>query len=252
MERTSTDPDELQREDWNSLLNNYDKHDVGEAYFTGRMHQIGLHTEHWGIDMRHDDGNLIKDDKMDLRLWEPLNGQDSPGTWPSDVADIEGVDTPDTAERWHRYDTDSGKSYTHTTPDRPSEEWLLRGVVDVKTKANQDWMCAFNIRHFAHYAHWADTYDVPVFVYFTMVDMDDERVGEQNVLVPVSTDWNYEVAQDHFDTSDPVTLDWPTLKDVTSDATIADRVSRAPDGNPVVWTDEDEWRNFDYLVEKVL
>jgi len=85
MERRQVDPDELQREEWNSLLNNYDKHDVGEAYFTGRMHQIGLQVEHWGIDMRHDQDTLIFDDKMDLRLWEPLAGQGVPGTWPSDA-----------------------------------------------------------------------------------------------------------------------------------------------------------------------
>jgi hypothetical protein len=249
MERVGTDPEALNREEWNSLLNNYDKHDVGEAYFTGRMHQIGLQTEHWGIDMRHDDDSLIKDNKMDVRLWEPLNGQDVPGTWPSDVPNDM---VPEVTDQWHRYETEGGQAYTHEVPDAPSDEWGLRGVVDIKTKANEDWMCAFNVRHFAHYAHWAEEYDVPVFVYFTMVDMDAERVGDENVLIPVSTDWNYEVVQDHFDTNDPVTLDWPTLKDIVGEATMTDRVSRAPDGNPVIWTDESEWRNFDYLVEQVL
>jgi hypothetical protein len=249
MERRQVDPDELQREEWNSLLNNYDKHDVGEAYFTGRMHQIGLQVEHWGIDMRHDQDTLIFDDKMDLRLWEPLAGQGVPGTWPSDVPnDI----VPEKASQWHRVDEDNTTSYHDTAPDAPSDEWTLRGVADIKTKANEDWLCAFNVRHFAHYAEWAEAYDVPVFVYFTMVDMDAEAVGERNILVPVDADWNWRLVQDHFDPDANATLEWPSLKEEVAHSDMVDRVSRAPDGNPVVWTDEDYWHNFDWFIEEVL
>jgi predicted ATP-dependent serine protease len=94
MEQTGIDPDELNRGgkcvecdektqqdvdkcpncggeldwDWNSLLTNYSKHDIGEAHLTGRIKQRGFQVENWGIDQRHDDSGLIFDNKMDLRL----------------------------------------------------------------------------------------------------------------------------------------------------------------------------------------
>jgi len=70
MKRTDISPDELDRPDWNSLLNNYSKHDIGEAYFRGRAEEMGLDLEQWGIDKRHDDDGLIFDNKMDLKLYD--------------------------------------------------------------------------------------------------------------------------------------------------------------------------------------
>jgi len=249
MERRNIDAETLEREEWNSLLNNYDKHDVGEAYFTGRAHEMGLQVEHWGIDMRHDDDGLVFDNKMDLRLWEPANEQDSPSTWPSDVLDIDGVESSNTPSSWFRHTADDYETYSESASgaDGQTDEWQLRAVCDVKTKANDSWMGVFNLRHYAHYAHWADAYDVPVFVYFTPVDMDDEVVGETNALVPMTTDWNYERVSRHFDPDDPTRLDWETLKETATDSTIINRVFEAPDRNPVVAVNEGEWRTFNWL-----
>jgi len=70
--KRSLDPDDLDRPDWNSLLNNYSKHDIGEAYFKGRVEQIGLHVENWGIDQRDDDGDgLLYDDRLDFFVIDP-------------------------------------------------------------------------------------------------------------------------------------------------------------------------------------
>lgn len=252
MERTDLDPDDLNRPDWNSLKKNYNKHDIGEAYFVGRMHQIGLQAEHWGIDMRDDDDGLIFDNKMDLRLWEPLEGQDYPPE-PQGFSPHETVHTRltlDGSNKELRQARKAGIAVEDIEDDRLGrEEWELKGLVDIKTKANPDWLGVLNLRHLVHYAHWADQYDVPVFLYFTMVDMDAERVGEENILVPVEP-WDYfEEYLDHFDRDTDGHTNW---SEITEDCDYVSRSFRAPDGNPVVQIDEDAYRGFDWFVEEVL
>lgn len=249
MERSERlDPDSLNRPDWNSLKNNYDKHDIGEAYFIGRIHQIGLHVEPWGIDMRHHDESLIYDDKMDLRLWEPLGDHDEPAIWPGDEW-TPGEDI--------MYEQADGVFETQAEPamadggmiDFPTRRWMLRGVCDVKTKASRSWLGKFNLRHLAHYTEWADRYNVPVFLYFTMVDTDSESVGEEDFIVPITPFENYETYVRHFDHSTSFKTDWRRIED---DCPFVSDCFRAPDGNPVVSVAEDARTNFDWLVENVL
>lgn len=219
------DAEDLQREEWNNLKNNYDKHDIGEAYFTGRMDQIGLEIENWGIDMRDDDqGGLIFDDKMDLRLWEPQGNFGQPNFWPSGDLVHHHEETP--------------------------RQYELRGICDIKTKANPDWLGTFNLRHLAHYAYWADNYEVPVFLYFTLVDMDAEKVGEKNIVVEVPAFDNYYDYVMHFDHDEDYSFN--VMADIADDCPIVDRAFRAPDGNPVVSLDESAYNDFDYLVENVI
>jgi hypothetical protein len=230
MKRTTIDPETLNRPDGNDLASNYSLHDLGEAYFRGWVESTGLQCEHWGIDMRNDTGAAIKDDKMDLRLWEPRDG--AAGTPP-----IPDSFTGDLVSQ-ECYD---GDTVTHT------KQWKLRGVVDVKTKGNMDWLCGFNVRHFADYARWADHYNVPVVLYFTHVDTDEDEVGSPSILTPVTTDWDYERVIEHFERGNGHTLEWGELKTLVSEATIADRVSRAPDGNPVVWIAEEWQHDFEWF-----
>jgi len=240
------DPDDLDRPDWNSLKANYDKHDVGEAYFIGRVHQMGLEVEHWGIDMRNEDDSLVFDNKMDLRLWRPLDGQNEA---PDADDDFRG-------HEWRRLTLDGDPRADEIAMERDlepnearvdEEAWELAGVVDVKTKANPDWLGVLNLRHLAHYAEHAAEYDVPVFLYFTMVDMDTETVGERNILVPVPTDWEYEVIADHFDRDTGFSLGWDELKATAATCPVVDRVFRAPDGNPVVKTDDSTYKDFEWF-----
>lgn len=244
----SLNPEDLDRPDWNSLLNNYSKHDIGEAYLVGRLHQAGLVTEQWGIDMRHEDEDLIYDDKMDLRLWEPRDGQERPPDADDDF----------TGHIWAEQAIDGDRKLYETAmaegldpdPSRLTEQsWRLKGVCDVKTKSNEDWMCALNVRHLAHYANWADRHSVPVFLFFTMVDPDAEEVGTNNAIVPVRTDWEHEMVANHFDTDGPEysALKWDALKARTTESSMVDRVSRAPDGNPVAWIADDVKEDFDWI-----
>jgi hypothetical protein len=252
MERTQLDPDSLNRPDWNSLKANYSKHDVGEAYFVGRMDQIGLQTEHWGIDMRDDDEGLIFDNKMDLRLWEPLDGQDV-APQPQGFAGEDTTFTRTTVDGSHElYEQalSNGLAASDIDQSRVGEEsWALKGVVDIKTKANEDWLGVLNLRHLVHYAEWAEQYDVPVFLYFTMVDMDAERVGERNILVPVEPWDHFDAYSGHFDRDTDEHTNWSS---VTEDCPYVSRSFRAPDGNPVVQIDEDYYHDFDWFVEEVL
>jgi hypothetical protein len=226
MQKTQVDPDSLLREDWNSLKANYNVHDVAEAYFKGRVDQIGLQVEHWGIDEREDDNGLIYDNKMDLRLWEPMDGQDAPEKWPSETALVP-------------------KRYIYN-----DNEWKLRGVIDVKSKTNEDWFGICNLRHYIHYAEWARRYDVPVFIYFTMVDMEAESVGKKNVLVPIEPFGGLDDYVEHYDRDSSYKME--NVYDIEQDSHQIERAFRAPDGNVVVKFEESLWENFDWFVENVL
>lgn len=226
-------PDDLNRPDWNSLLNNYSKHDIGEAYFKGRVEQIGLQTEHWGIDKRHEDDHLIFDNKMDIRLWEPLDEQDAKPEWPENDELVtrltENFDIGlDTIER----------------------RWELRAVADVKTKASASWLGKFNLRHLAHYAEWAAAYDVPVFIYMTMVDVDSKSVGEEGFLTPIPSNWEWPALIDHYDGN--ASHSYGEMKDIARTCPIVKSTFRAPDGNLVIEIEDEHRYNWDWFVENVL
>lgn len=66
--RTSED---LDRPDGNSLLENYDVHDMGEKYIIQQLEFDGFRVESWGMDKRHDnDGLLFEDNKVDLKVYD--------------------------------------------------------------------------------------------------------------------------------------------------------------------------------------
>ena len=69
---TTQSADDLNRPEGNSLLENYDVHDVGERYVIERLEDMGFRVEAWGMDKRHDSGNglLFEDDKVDLRVYK--------------------------------------------------------------------------------------------------------------------------------------------------------------------------------------
>jgi len=61
------DPDTLDRPEWNSLQENYEKHDDAEATFLEQLPEW-VEVEAFGIDRRHEDEQLIYDEKPDFRL----------------------------------------------------------------------------------------------------------------------------------------------------------------------------------------
>jgi len=249
MKKTDIDPDELDRgakcedcgeksyagskvcpecgsenmdTEWNSLLNNYDKHDWGEAHLKGRIKQRGLQIEDWGIDQRHDDGGLIFDNKMDLRLWEAQNGQSF---------------LPDTINAGYGNTTLQQTYPSFSLGDDFSQfEWELKGIGDVKTKSSSSWLGKFNLRHLAHYAQHAAAYDVPVFVYFTLIDEDNESVGEEEYIGEVPTDWNYEAVAAHFDGDEML---YEETKEAVLESDAIYSAFKAFDGNTVIEMDPD-------------
>lgn len=233
-------------QDWNSLLNNYSKHDIGEAYFQGRVEQIGLHVEHWGIDKRHHDDHLIFDNKMDLRLWEPLDGQErAADSWP----------TPTRDDRiWRaqeRSAADSDVEIPSIVSDKANlQRWELRAIADVKTKASESWLGKFNLRHLAHYAEWADHFDVPVFIYMTMVDTEKQSVGDTGFITPIPSDWEWPALIDHYDGD--AQHSYGEMKDIARTCPIVHNTFRAPDGNLVVEIASEYRNNWDWFVENVL
>lgn len=63
-------PDDLRRPGGKDLVESYDLHDIGHAYFVALCEDRGFGVEEWGIDMRYDSGEdgLIYDDKMDFKI----------------------------------------------------------------------------------------------------------------------------------------------------------------------------------------
>lgn len=224
---TSIDPSALNREDWNSLLNNYSLHDVAEAHITGRLEDSGLHVEQWGLDDRYNNDNLVFDNRMDIRIWESKHDtQMSPSPPPSFTGDHIEQRCSD------------GSSITDI------HQWQLRGVLDVKAKSSSSWMGIFNLRHLAHYAAWADTYDVPVYVTFTQITREENEVGETFVC-PIQPWDGYEAYVNHYDRETEHAIDTTTIAD---DCPYVNRTFGADDGNAVVVIDDNNRYDFDYLL----
>ena len=223
-QQTDINPDTLQRPEGNDLLSNYTYHDAGEAYLTGRLNERGFLIEEWGLDDRYNDDGLVFDNKMDLRLWEPLDGQMAPPQNAPDKLGSREANSTEYVGASEQFDlgTNSGV-------------WELRGVADVKTKTNEDWFGVFNLRHLTHYAQWAEWYEnVPVFIYFTMVDGEDKRVHAPNGLVEVPSEWDFEALADHYNRDSSFSLSYEELTDHANRCPIVGRAFTAPDRNIVV------------------
>ena len=236
-------------EKWNSLLSNYSAHDVGEAYFKGRINQLGLCAENHGIDKRHNDEELIFDNRMDLRLWEPLDGQEYPpkggGFVPNPPLHEEPVDM-------ELFEAAMDELESVDMADFETEVWELRALVDIKTKRSSSWMGKFNLRHLAHYAEAADNYSVPAFLYFTVVDTDAEEVGDESFVIPINTDWPYGGVVDHYDRDCNYQLSGKELNETAQMCSSVKNTFRAPDGNMVVETTDESHHDFDWVMENVL
>ena len=200
MNKTARPVSNLMRDEDNDLQSNYILHDYAEAYFTGRIDQLGYHIEQWGIDQRQNDQTLTYDDKMDLRIW----GEDG------------NID--------------------------------LRGVCDIKSKSSERWLGLFNERHLVKYTNWADMYDVPVFVFFTLVDMDEDEVGRTNVVVPIEPWDGYEKYVKHYQKSGPnANFYLDTTSQIAEECPYVDRTFGANDNNRVVVIDESYYQGWDWV-----
>lgn len=213
MERGSRSASDLNRPDWNSLEENYEAHDIGELHVKRHFEHMGFRVENWGIDKRHDDGALVYDDKMDLKIY---------GREPSSVE-------RDYLTRFNDDDDDDedGGGVIDVVGDCTE----LAGVIEVKTKRNEDWYGVINARHLRKYVTHAESFDVPAVVYMAFIDEDYDGRGSSAIV------------RDTFIPLQP--CDDAAFDD---DVTVHPQVTRsfqAPDGNQVVKLDVDTgvgWR----------
>jgi len=122
------------------------------------------------------------------------------------------------------------------------------GLVDVKTKSSQDWMGIFNERHLVKYARWAALYDVPVVVFFTLVDEDTETVGTDSFVVEIPPFDEYEQYYRHY-AKDGVDAHFylDSTDTIVDDCPIVKRTFGANDANRVVVCDENHYQSLEYL-----
>jgi hypothetical protein len=128
-------------------------------------------------------------------------------------------------------------------------EWELRAIGDVKTKSSSSWLGKFNLRHLAHYAEHAAAYDVPVFVYFTLIDTDNDSVAEEEYIGEVPTDWDYEAVAGHFDDGPEMLYEETKEAVLASDAIYS--AFKAFDGNTVIEMDPDHLQDPTEYLEQL-
>lgn len=217
VDRTAAD---LDRPEGNDLESNYDVHDVGEIHLKQHLEHMGFVAENWGIDRRHDDDGLLFDDKMDLKVYD---AGESPVVDASELLETVDYDSQD----------ESGRQVSEGDV---VDEDDLTGIIEIKTKRNEDWFGVINRRHFRKYLVHAHEFDVPTFVYMSLVD-EERNTITRDTFVPIQQ-WDEltAVRNDEYDyyTSDDV--DTFLVEQVDNHPQI-ESTWRAPDGNQVVTLD---------------
>lgn len=128
------------------------------------------------------------------------------------------------------------------------------GIGDIKSKSSEQWLGIFNERHLVKYTKWADLYDVPVFVFFTLVNKDEDEVGSESFFVPIEPWDGYEKYVKHYQKEGPnehFFLD--DTSQISEECPYVDRTFGADDHNRVVVIDEDhyeDWSWFESAVER--
>lgn len=210
MERTDRDTNTLNREQWNSLENNYDVHDIGQAHCRQHCEHMGFVVDDWGIDMRHEDDSLIYDDKMDLKLYEHDQGHAPVSQIDVDEADLD-----------------------------------LLSLLEIKTKRSEDWFGVINRRHLRKYLRHAHEFSVPALIYMSLVDQKTEQDAAQprivrDTFIPLH-EWDElsAVFNDEYEYYSSDDAD-QFLSEQVDKYPLVERTFRAPDGNQVVKLDVSE------------
>jgi|APHM01.1.fsa_nt_gi hypothetical protein len=144
------------------------------------------------------------------------------------------------------------------------EDGDLLGYVEIKTKESAEWFGRCNRRHFNEYVNHENEVDVPVFIWFALVDADDNvckrdgffRVEDTDQIegeVRVQTQYVFEKddLQDVTTTDDGrkmVKIDHSDIVNVERGDQIVDSIPEVH-GNEVVCLDENQIRSTPYILD---
>jgi hypothetical protein len=148
-----------------SFLEAYKVHDVGEEAVRAILASHGLSVEQHGDDARHAD-EIYFGSGPDLAVYKLP---------PSVQENTAGVGS-------QYIDTDTGQFVSLT------ERLELVGYIELKCKEDPAWFGRCNLRHFREYVNFANEVDVPVYIWFGLVDSDENRVLRQALFPVEDTD----------------------------------------------------------------
>lgn len=134
--------------------------------------------------------------------------------------------------------------------------------IEIKVKTDPAWFGRCNLRHFGEYCSFSGEVDVPVFIWFALVDEDDEQIHrEAFVEVDADSDPHKEITdlsdgEVVFHEADVVEIDGDNdLQSVDGRDVVGVRrderiVSMIPDvhGNDVVCLNDDDFRSWPHIL----
>jgi hypothetical protein len=139
----------------------------------------------------------------------------------------------------------------------------LLAYIEIKTKESPEWFGRCNERHFKEYVNFANEVDVPVFIWFALVDSEDERLLRDGFVRVETRDQIegdvIEVSERAvvFDPEDTYEID-DGYKAVDGDDVVGvrprdDIVEYIPNvhGNDVLCLNEDQLRSFPHFLHIV-
>jgi hypothetical protein len=168
----------------------------------------------------------------------------------------------------HQHGTDdrhADEVYFGEGPDlRVEHDGSTVCYVEIKSKTDEAWFGRCNERHFREYVHFAADVDVPVFIWFALVDKDNERIQRRAWFEVEPTDTNVEGevldgtdTQLVFHEDDVYVVDGPykaidggDLVGVDSDFQVTDAIPEVF-GNRVVCLNEDQFRSFPWVLRQL-
>lgn len=160
LDKANLTVEQLQQVRDRPLTESYAVHDVGQELLVARLEAHGFEVEQHGDDARHAE-EVFYGDGPDLAVYSLRHN----------VA---------------KNDNGLGSTYIDTaTGQFVSEEYAYEKVayIEIKCKESPEWFGRVNLRHYREYVNFANETDVPVFLWFALVDQDDVDSDEHSPYV---------------------------------------------------------------------
>jgi len=227
-----------------SLEEAYEVHDVGYEIITRRLQRHGFVVEDHGDDARHAD-EILYGDGPDLAVYRRC----------------ENIMSNDSGLGSTYSNIDTGRFVSH------EDAHELVGYIEIKTKEKERWFGRCNRRHFDEYVNFSREVNVPVFIWFALVDSDENvclrdgffRVEDTDQINGEVIETNTTLVVDEqdiepMDVSDDrslVMFNESDIVNISRGDQIAETIPEVH-GNEVVCLDTDQIRSTSYVLYQLI
>lgn len=136
--------------------------------------------------------------------------------------------------------------------------------IEIKCKTKPRWFGRCNLRHYKEYVNFNNEVDVPVFIYFSLIDRDDNYAHREAFVEVADTD---QIAGDVVDVSDDTivfcaediqhinddglrAVDGSDVLEVRSQDRVVDYIPEVH-GNAVIELNDDEFRSLPHVLHRI-